>query len=218
MTQATSLPSQQTPTTPIGDDELYEVVNGRRIIEPDERSPDEDTLYEIVNGQRVEKPPMGFYECRIAALLCYYLEHFARAQQLGRACVEALFRLVNGGAIERRPDVAFVSYQRWPKARKMPRAKAWDVVPDLAVEVISRTNFAEDVLVKVHEYLRAGVQRVWVIYPVLGQVHVHESPTAIRIYDRQGELDGGSILPGFRLPVAALFEDELEQEEASVSE
>ena len=37
----------------------------------------DDTLYEVVNGRRVEKPPMGFYECGIASLLHYYLQHFA---------------------------------------------------------------------------------------------------------------------------------------------
>lgn len=218
MTEATPPLPHVVPATPIGEDELYEVVNGRRVVEPAERPRDDDTLYEVVNGQRVEKPPMGFYECGIASILCYYLEHFARANQLGRARVETLFRLLSTGGADRRPDVAFVSFQRWAKDRKMPRANAWDVVPDLAIEVISRNNLAEEVVVKVHEYYRAGVQLVWVVFPVPGQVHVYESPTRVRILGRPDELDGGSVLPGFRLPVATLFEDELEPEASPASD
>jgi Uma2 family endonuclease len=82
------------------------------------------------------------------------------------------------------------------------------VVPDLAIEVISPTNTAADVLVKVRDYFRAGVRRVWVIYPVEGEVYAYESPTVIRVLQRGDELDGEDVLPGFRLPLATLFEDE----------
>ncbi len=42
----------------------------------------------------------------------------------------------------RRPDLAFVSFDRWPIDRPMSsRDNAWDVVPDLAVEVTSPTRF-----------------------------------------------------------------------------
>ena len=60
------------------------------------------------------------------------------------------------------------------------------------------------------EYFRAGVRLVWVIYPDLNQVYVYESPSKVRILHQSDELDGGTVLPGFRLKVAALFEDELE--------
>jgi Uma2 family endonuclease len=172
----------------------------------------DDTLYEVVNGRRVEKPPMGSYECCIASLVHYYLQHFVRTNGLGRALAETMFGIDPSRGLERRPDVAFVSYQRWARDRKMSRGNAWAVVPELAIEVISPSNSAQEVAVKVREYFQAGVQLVWVIYPVLNQVYVYTSASQVRILERQDELDGGNVLPGFRLPVAALFEDELEEE------
>ncbi len=210
MTRATTESPQSVPASPLAEQPLHEVVPSQQIVEFAEEPPDEDSLYEVVKGRRVEKPPMGLYECGVAAILFEYLAQFARLHQLGRVRFETLFRL-GGDGMQRRPDVAFVAYARWPKDRKMPRTNAWDVVPNLVVEVVSRTNRAEAVLVKVDEYLRVGVQLVWVVYPVLGQVYVFDSPTQVRILQRQDELDGGAVLPNFRLAVATLFEDELEQ-------
>jgi hypothetical protein len=64
----------------------YEVVQTPGSDQSD-RLPWDDRLYEIINGKRVEKP-MGFYECGIAFILGYYLEHYARSARLGRVRVE----------------------------------------------------------------------------------------------------------------------------------
>jgi len=50
---------------------------------------------------------------------------------------------------KRRPDVAFVSYDRWPQQQRVPHTEAWEVVPNLAVEVVSRTDRADDLMNKV---------------------------------------------------------------------
>ena len=82
---------------------------------------------------------------------------------------------------------------------------AWDVAPDLAVEVVSPTDLAEELMDKVAEYFQAGVRLVWVVYPRLRLIHVYESLTQVRGLTAADELDGGAVLPGFRTPVAALF-------------
>jgi Uma2 family endonuclease len=170
--------------------------------------PAEDGLYEIVNGQRVELPPMSAYEVQIASFLVVNLGVFANEHQLGRVVGEMLFALRAEQGLQRRPDVAFVSYQKWPRGRAVPRTNAWEVVPDLAIEVVSPTNFAEEVVTRVLDFFQAGTAQVWVVFPAVRQVYVYQSPTQVQILTRDGELDGGPVLPGFRLPVAALFEDE----------
>lgn len=166
----------------------------------------EDALYEIVDGQRVELPPMSIYAARIASLLGRKLGDFSEAQGLGETVVEGLFRLPLPKDRNRRPDVAFVSYKSWPKSRPMPESdNAWDVVPDLAVEVVSPTDLAEDLMGKVEEYFRAGVSLVWVVYPRLRLVQVYESLVRTRGLTRADELAGDPVLPGFRLPLATLF-------------
>ncbi|HXG11035.1 MAG TPA: Uma2 family endonuclease [Gemmataceae bacterium] len=162
--------------------------------------------YEVIDGQRVELPPMSFYATAIASRLVSRLNDFAWKQDLGEAFSEGLFRLPLPQQRNRRPDVAFVSYQRWPKGQPIPEEDhAWDVVPDLAVEVISSTDLAEDLLARIEEYFQAGVQLVWVVYPRRRIVHVYESLTQIRVRKGNDELDGGNVLPAFRLPLSALF-------------
>jgi Uma2 family endonuclease len=165
-----------------------------------------EELFEIVEGQRIGLPPMGILAVWIASQLVEHLNFFGRTQQLGRALCEALFHLPLPKPRDRRPDVAFVCYGRWPKDRAIPRVdNAWDVVPDLAVEVASPTDIAEDLQAKVAEYFCAGVELVWVVYPLQSQIFVYESPTQIRVLTRADELDGGAVVPGFRLLLADLF-------------
>jgi Uma2 family endonuclease len=175
---------------------------------PSVREVDDDVRYEVVNGQRVELPPMSAFETVLATVLSYHLCNFAMPKALGRVATETLFRLSALGDEERRPDVAFVSYDRWPRNRRVPRLAAWDVVPNLAVEVVSPTNTGDQIVTKIREYFQAGVERVWVIYPAEEQVYVYSSPTQPRVLTRVDELDGETVLPGFRRPIAALFVEE----------
>jgi len=87
------------------------------------------------------------------------------------------------------------------------------VVPDLAVEVVSENNSANQIQAKIQDYFRCGVRLVWVVYPMQEHVHVYNSPTQIAVAQRTDRLDGGDVLPGFSLPLEALFatDDDAEQ-------
>ena len=66
--------------------------------------------------------------------------------------------------------------------------------PDLAVEVLSPTNYADEMRIKVVNYLLAGTT-VWVVDPINKRVEVYipnQSPFIVGI---DGELDGGTVLP-----------------------
>jgi Uma2 family endonuclease len=165
--------------------------------------PSEDVLYEVVHGVRVEKP-MGLVENAIAYRLILRLGMFCREKQLGHAAIETLFEIPNSGN-DRKPDVAFVSFARWPADRPLPRVNAWPVAPDLAVEVISPTDKAFDVIEKVHEYFAGGVRQVWHVYSHTEQVFVFETPTVVRVLTRADELTAEPVVPGFRMPMADLF-------------
>src|SRR6266540_4936354 len=134
-----------------------------------------DVLYEVVKGQYVELPPMSTFAGLVASLLVRDLGKFADEHSLGRAVGEVLFGLTPDNSLRRRPDAAFVSYGRWAKDRPLPHTDPWPVVPELAVEVVSPNDLAEELRTKVSEYLRAGTQLVWVVYPRPGLVDVYES-------------------------------------------
>ena len=174
-----------------------------------DREGSDDDLYEIVDGQRIETPSLSAYAVKVASRLIRKLGAFADDQRLGEVVGEMLFRLPLKGNLsrDRRPDLAFVSYQTWPSDRPQPtRDNAWHVVPELAGEVVSPMDLSEEQQRKVLKYFEAGVQLVRVVYPELRLVHMHEAPDRIRVIRETGTLDGGEVLPGFQLPLNRLFD------------
>jgi Uma2 family endonuclease len=171
----------------------------------------DDILYEVVDGKIVEKP-VGATEVVITSILDQRLGPFAGTRRLGRVVAEMIFRIDVAKDLQRRPDVAFIAHARWPYNRRVPNVAVWDMVPDLAIEVVSPSNTAFEVQRKIHEYFDASVSQVWIIYPPQQEVYVFASTNRIEVLQMGQELDGGNLLPGFRLPLATLFEVEAESE------
>jgi Uma2 family endonuclease len=164
-----------------------------------------DGPYEVIDGRFTEKT-MGAYECWLAAVIYGVLNRYVEDNPCGRALIEMIFDFRPTIDRERRPDAAFVSFERWGRDRRIPRTRSWAVVPELAVEVVSPTNTADGVAEKLEEYFQVGAQRVWVIYPRQSKVYDYTSPTEVRVFGLGDVLDGGTLLPGFRLPLKSLFE------------
>jgi Uma2 family endonuclease len=77
--------------------------------------------------------------------------------------------------------------------------------PDLSVEIVSPSNTVNEMSRKVAEYLDAGAALIWVVEPLRRQVTVITPDRMARIIRDGDVLDGGDILPGFRLPVSEIF-------------
>ena len=176
--------------------EAEAVANGRDLSE---------LLYEVIDGIIVEKPPMGAYEMSLANRLGFALSNFADPLGIGQAWVEMLFDFRPVVDRQRKPDAAFVSAERWPVDRPVPYTSAWRIVPDLAIEVISPSNLAGDMIAKVAEYFLVGVSRVWVIYPRTGDIYAYDAPGSVRIFARGQTLTDDALLPGFRLDLDIFF-------------
>lgn len=171
----------------------------------------DDAPYEIIDGQRVERPPVAILSIWIASQLHRILGNYADTHKLGRALCEAIFHLPDPVNRNRRPDVAFVSYERWGRGRVWPRAgNAWNVVPNLCIEVVSPTDGAEDLQEKVEDYFHAGVQLV-VVYPLQSKVYAHSSLTSVQVFGINDQLTADSVLPGFHLALAELFAEPVEE-------
>ena len=166
---------------------------------------DGDAKYELLDGVRVELPPMSAANTVLAGRLARRMSNFADPAGVGEAHQDVLIKLPLPLDRNRRPDVAFVPYSRWPRERAVPQGNAWEVLPDLCVEVVSPTDRAAEVREKVAEYFRAGVRLVWVLYPGQQLADVYETADRVRALGPAGALDGGPVLPGFTLPLAELF-------------
>lgn len=101
------------------------------------------------------------------------------------------------------PDVAFISWDRLPD-RVVPK-KYFPVPPDLAVEVVSPSDGPRDVAQKMERYRRAGVPLVWWVYPDTRTVTVYRQGQLVAEVGEGDELEGGDVLPEFRLAVADIF-------------
>jgi Uma2 family endonuclease len=102
------------------------------------------------------------------------------------------------------PDVAFTRWDRLP-GRQRPSMPVPRLAPNLAVEVLCAGNTPGEMAVKRQDYFAAGVEMVWQIDAATRTLVVYTSPTDSQTLGANDTLDGGAVLPGFRLPLADLF-------------
>lgn len=155
-----------------------------------------DLLCELVDGVLVEKP-MGLLESRLANSLIHFIEAFLEQCDLGVTAGEAgTLRLAKG--LVRIPDVAFIRWGQLPR-RELPSKPIPSLYPDLAVEILRKSNTRREMLRKTSEYLSAGARLVWLVDPSLQTAEVYTSVTHCVTLNEDGILDGAGVLPGFRL-------------------
>jgi Uma2 family endonuclease len=162
----------------------------------------EKRLFELVDGVLVEKV-MGFTESQLAIVIAAALSNYLEADDLGVVTgPDGMIRFPAN--LVRMPDVAFVPWEEFPNGEVTTEA-APEVVPALAVEVLSPGNTTAEMSRKLREYFSAGVAIVWFVDPPARSVTVYVSPTRSKVVAIDGTLDGGKVLPGFQLPVAKIF-------------
>lgn len=154
--------------------------------------------YELVNGEVIEIVPTGFEHGTVQSRINARLRMFVDEHKLGEVAGGETGFWLSPNTM-RAADVAFVSNERLGKITE--RGKYLPFAPDLAVEIVSPNDTADEVERKVRIYLSAGTRLVWVVYPELRRVVVHHpDATSKRIEDGES-LDGGAVLPGLILPI-----------------
>jgi Uma2 family endonuclease len=183
---ATTSPTRSTP------DELLEITDR--------------PMPEWVDGDLVEREPIGQEADEVAGAIIEVLRRYARA---------SLPAVVNGalGSFQifaedpnkvRIPDVSFTRRDRLPGGRSS--RSHCRIVPDLVVEVVSPNDMAADLLVKIGEFLRAGVRWVWVVNPEDQTITTYRAEGTGPRFGPDDVILGGDVLPGFECPVSAFFE------------
>jgi Uma2 family endonuclease len=166
--------------------------------------PDEGTRRDLVRGEVIETMPPGGQHGAIAVVLAMLLRIWTKRNAGGYVGVEAGYILARNPDTIRGPDVSYVQAKRIPPAG-IPEG-FWDLAPDLAVEVVSPNETAEDVREKVRDFLHAGTPLIWTIYPRTREVIVHTPDGLARTFSPGDTLVFPDILPGFTCTVAELFE------------
>jgi Uma2 family endonuclease len=162
---------------------------------------------ELSEGELIEMSPASGKHGTLASKLDRRIGIFVEEHQLGETTAAEtgfiLYKNPNGRDTVRAPDVGFISAARVPEGG-LPEEGYIPVPPDLAVEVVSPNDDAEDLHLKIQQYLKAGTRLVWVFYPKSKSVAVH-TPAGAHTIEIGGALDGGNVLPGFSLPLQDVF-------------
>jgi Uma2 family endonuclease len=162
----------------------------------------ERRLCELVDGVLIEKD-MASFESYVAMLLGHFLISFLDEHDLGIVLgSDGMLRLAPG--LIRIPDVSFISWRQLPE-RVFPDDPIASLSTDSAVEIISAGNTAGEMRRKLRDYFAAGTRLMWLISPKTQSAEVYTSPRQRKKLIEADSLDGGSVLPGFELPLRTLF-------------
>ena len=164
-----------------------------------------DRIVELVDGEIVEMPLPNGQHGEVLAILTVRIGQYVLENELGRVTTGdagfVLERNLDGRDTVRGMDLAFISKSKAPAP--LPNTLL-EFAPDLAVEVISPSNEAADIRLKIRQLLNAGTALVWTVYPDMRIVDVHTRDGATTL-DEADTLSGGDVLPGFEIPVCEIF-------------
>lgn len=165
--------------------------------------PDDGKTYELVAGQLVEKHVGGRSDW-VSGRILRLLGSAGEDRGHGWVIAETGYQCFPDDAAKvRKPDVSFIRRGRLPGER-IPDGHI-DVVPDLAVEVVSPNDTAYEIETKVGEYLAAGFPLVWVVYPQSRTLHVYRADGSVERLREEETLTAPEWLPELRCAVADLF-------------
>ncbi len=158
--------------------------------------------YEFVNGKLEKKNMPNAKHSGLATRLGAEIWFYLKKNKIGRIYNEAHFQI---GADKRIPDVAFVSEGKIPETGEPQNF--WTFAPDLAIEIVSPTDFYQDVLEKIYDYFEAEVKQVWLINPEKETLTIYFSADETKVLSKNDLLTCEEILPKFRLKLSDIFID-----------
>lgn len=158
---------------------------------------------ELMRGEVRETAPAGMEHADIAGNIYFRLRGHVEPNRLGRVyTAEAGFLTARDPDTVRATDVAFVKADRLGSGR--PKGY-FPGAPDLAVELMSPNDSAEELHEKVAEHLDAGSTEVWGVRPKPTCITVHRPDHTARTRKAADTLTCPDLLPGFELTVRDIF-------------
>ena len=154
--------------------------------------------YELDRGELIVTPspvPMHNIICGdLYRRLCVWVEE----HNLGQVLYEVDVKLAEDTV--RRPDLIFICRERIRDIDldQVPLL----IAPDLVIEVVSKHDQPDDLMLKVRQYLQAGVRAVWLLYRKTREAYRYtpeDSQPSVINAERGGKFEEPELLPGFSL-------------------
>lgn len=160
--------------------------------------------YELSNGELIVTPSSSPYHNRIRDNFNSRLRTFMMERGLGE--IMSATDLVLLGEVVRRPDVAFIRTDRLQGVEL--DQSPFPVAPDLAIEIVSKNDWADDLMLKVSQYLDAGAAAVWLMYPNTRAAYRYmrtKREPEVRTADSGDVFEERDLLPGFSVPITEIL-------------
>ncbi len=165
-------------------------------------------LFELIDGVLVEKT-MSSFESYLALAIGTLLNIYVQPRKLGIVLgADGMLKIMPD--MIRIPDVCFIAKEKLP-GKFSPDIPVSSLVPDLAVEVLSRHNTQREMEEKLDDYFEVGVREVWYVDPKPRRVRVYEARTTVRELTEADTLDSRVALPGFSMSLKELFTDPVQE-------
>ena len=169
-----------------------------------ERMGPDGERFELIEGELREAESVGMIHGNLGMDLATHANVRVLEHRLGAMFdSDTQYVVTPDGHNVLRPDAEFVRLDRLPKGGH--REAICPFAPDLAIEVVSPSNSESEIHRKVAIYLRGGTKLVWLVRPRQQTVTVFSPDQPERVSTTADTLDGGDVLPGFRLALAKLF-------------
>lgn len=159
-------------------------------------------LCELIDGVLAAKTE-GIWESQLAAYFAYRMNAFVVPRKLGIITgPDGPMRLQPG--LVRMPDVAFISWDSLDDEQP-DENPILAVAPDIAIEILSKSNTRREMERKRRDYFDAGARVVWEVDIPTRSVHEYLPDGSERTFNAVDTLSVESILPGFKLSIAEVF-------------
>lgn len=188
-------------------EKLYTVEEFLALELPEDENED-NYEYQLIGGwivrQGTTSGKHGDIVTRVATALNLFGGVAAGEQRIGTVYSGSSTDLGNPkGQNYPKPDVCFVLKGNGP----VDFEGAIPVAPDLVIEVNSPSDTDARRFEKLQAYQQSEVKLIWSIHMLERFVVVYtKGDSDPAFFSVKGELDGGAVLPGFKLAVKALFE------------
>ncbi|CAN5549866.1 hypothetical protein BH23CHL2_BH23CHL2_00890 [soil metagenome] len=165
---------------------------------------DDGCRHELIRGKLISMPPTNDEHSGLSFRLSGLLWEYHQAHpEIRWFSGDPGFLLSRDPDLLLAPDLAAIHVEQLPA--EFPRRLFFDVVPDLVVEILSPSERLGRINDKISAYLNAGVRLIWLVNPANRSITVHSPDQRTRILEGDDVLDGGEVLPEFRLPLPELF-------------
>jgi len=160
--------------------------------------------YELSEGELIVTPSANYFHNDIRDCLNARMRAFLHTSPCGIVISELDMTLA--ADVVRRPDVAFIRKERLEGVdlERVPLP----IAPDLAIEIVSKNDRADDLNLKVSQYLQAGVQAVWLFYPSTQLAYRYvpgKLDPEVRSAKVGGRFEEPELLSGFSLPLSEIL-------------